>query len=157
MFNIFVDYPKAEEEAEIYRFTTLTTPVKLHPLFKAEDLGRVKEVVERVVVSDYVLEYVTHLVRATRPGDPRAPKFVRDLVDWGAGPRAGQYLIKGAKALAAMDGRPNVCCEDIRRVAIPVLRHRIGTNFQAESTGVDAVKLVLMLLKEIVEPELRLH
>lgn len=154
MFNIHVDYPSAEEESEIYRFTTSGRPTKLQPVLGAEEIARVQSVVDRIVVSDYVIQYVTDVVRQTRPATPDAPKFIKDYVDWGAGPRAGQYLIKGGKALAAMEGRVNVSCEDVRRVAVPVLRHRLGTNFQAESNGIDAVKLVEMLLKEVREPKL---
>ena len=154
MFNIHVDYPSPEEESEIYRFTTSGKPTRLHPILSADDIFRVQEVVDRIVVSDYVIQYVTDLVRQTRPETPLAPKFIRDCVDWGAGPRAGLYLIKGAKALAAMEGRINISCQDIRRVAVPVLRHRIGTNFQAESNNIDSVKLVEMLLKEVREPKL---
>ena len=154
MFNVWVDYPSAEEESEIYRFTTQGKPSTLTPLLKAQDIFAAQELVDRVVVSDYVIQYVTDLVRRTRPKTPEAPKFIKEWVDWGAGPRAGQFLIKGAKALAAMEGRINVACEDIRRVAVPVLRHRIGTNFQAESSGIDSVKLVQMLVKEVPEPKL---
>ena len=154
MFNIYVDYPSPEEESEIYRFATVGKTAKLKPVLNADDIFRMQEVVDRIVVSDYVLEYVTDLVRCTRPETPKAPKFIREYVDWGAGPRAGLFLIKGAKALAAMEGRLNVSCDDIRRVAVPVLRHRIGTNFQAESSGVDPVRLIEMLQKEVREPKL---
>lgn len=154
MFNIFVDYPTPEEESEIYRFATVGRAVKLKPVLTADDIFRLQEVVDRIVVSDYVLQYVTDLVRCTRPENPKSPKFIKEYVDWGAGPRAGLYLIKGAKALAALDGRINVACEDIREVAVPVLRHRIGTNFQAESNNIDPVKIVHMLLKDVREPKL---
>jgi MoxR-like ATPase len=110
--------------------------------------------VDQIVVSDYVLQYVTDMVRSTRPADPRAPDFIKNYVEWGAGPRAGQYLVKGAKALAAMDGRMNIACADVRNVAVPVLRHRLGLNFQAQSAGVDAVKIVHMLVKSVPEPKL---
>jgi MoxR-like ATPase len=154
MFNIHVAYPNPEEENEIYRFATSVEMPSLQSLMKADDIFRIQHIVDRVVVSDYVIQYVTDLVRATRPADPKAPAFIKELVDWGAGPRAGLYLIKGAKALAAMEGRINVSTEDIRRVSVPVLRHRLGTNFQAESRGVDAVKLVGMLIKAVPEPKL---
>jgi MoxR-like ATPase len=154
MFNIHVGYPSTDEESEIYRFATSVEMPRLSPLLKAEDIFRIQQIVDRMVVSDYVIQYVTDLVRSTRPGDPKAPPFIKELVDWGAGPRAGLYLIKGAKALAAMEGRLNVSCEDIRRVSVPVLRHRLGTNFQAESRGIDAVKLVGMLVKAVPEPKL---
>jgi len=154
MFNIHVDYPSAEEESEIYRFTTVGHPAKLKPVLTAEEILHLHDVVDRIVVSDYVLAYVTDVVRATRPKSENAPKFIKEYVDWGAGPRAGQFLIKGAKALAAMEGRLNVACDDIRRVAVPVLRHRIGLNFQAESNGLDTVSVANMLLKEVKEPKL---
>ena len=99
------------------------------------------------------MDYVTNIVRATRPKTPEAPPFVREMVEWGAGPRAGQYLIWGGKAMAAMAGRFNVSCQDIRDVAIPVLRHRIATNFQAQSEGVDSVVVVNKLLETIEEPK----
>ncbi|HYF50727.1 MAG TPA: MoxR family ATPase [Planctomycetota bacterium] len=154
MFNIHVSYPTPDEEVEIYRFTTHGKPTKLKPVISADEIFRLQEVVDRIVVSDYVLQYVADVVRSTRPADPRAPKFIKDLVVWGAGPRAGQFLIKGAKALAAMDGRVNISCSDVRKVAVPVLRHRLGTNFEAESRGIDTVQIVNMLTKEVPEPKL---
>jgi len=154
MFNIHVDYPSAEEESEIYRFTTSGRLAKLSPVLQPEDIALMQKTVDQIVVSDYAIQYVTELVRATRPAEKDAPSFVKDYVEWGAGPRGGQYLIKGAKAIAAMEGRVNISCSDIRRVAVPVLRHRIGTNFQAESSGVGTVKIVEMLLEEVREPRL---
>ena len=91
-------------------------------------------------------------VRSTRPKDPESPKYVTELVDWGAGPRAGQFLIQGGKAMAAMDGRFSVSIEDIRRIAVPVLRHRISTNFQAQAEGLTSESLVQRLLQEVPEP-----
>jgi MoxR-like ATPase len=107
-----------------------------------------------VPVSEYVIGYVARLVRATRPTDPSAPDFVKKMVDWGAGPRAGQSLIMGGKAFAAMEGRYAVSIDDIRRVAVPVLRHRIGCNFAAQAEGVDSVEIVRRLLRTVTEPEL---
>jgi MoxR-like ATPase len=106
-----------------------------------------------VPISDYAIDYVARLVRATRPGDDRSPQFIKELVDYGAGPRAGQNLILGGKAMAAMDGRFSVSLDDIRRVAIPVLRHRISTNFQAQAEGQNTDSLVRRLIAEIREPE----
>jgi MoxR-like ATPase len=100
------------------------------------------------------INYVARLVRATRPADATAPKFVKDMVDWGAGPRAGQYLIAGGKAVAAMDGRPSVSLDDIRRVAIPVLRHRISTNFQAQAEGLSTEDIINRLVQEVPEPNI---
>jgi MoxR-like ATPase len=107
-----------------------------------------------VAVREYVIKYVSALVRATRPKDKNAPKFVRDWVDWGAGPRAGQFLIHGGKALAAMDGRFAVGIEDVQKVAVPVLRHRISTNFQAQAEGVTNEDVIARLMKEIPTPEI---
>jgi MoxR-like ATPase len=95
---------------------------------------------------------VARLVRATRPGDVSAPKFARELIDWGAGPRAGQFLISGGRAMAALDGRPSVSLDDIRKVAIPVLRHRISTNFQAQAEGLSTDDIIKRLIKEVPEP-----
>ena len=103
-------------------------------------------------VGPLTINYIARLVRATRPSDGSSPKFVKELVDWGAGPRAGQYLIHGARALAAMDGRPAVSFEDVRRVAIPVLRHRLSPNFQAQAEGYASDDIVIRLLKEVPEP-----
>jgi MoxR-like ATPase len=100
-----------------------------------------------------VIKYVARLVRATRPKDVTAPEFVRELVDWGAGPRAGQFLINGGKALAAMDGRFSVAVSDVRKIAVPVLRHRISTNFQAQAEGMSTDDVIRRLLAEIAEPE----
>ena len=108
--------------------------------------------ISQIAASPFIISYVTRLVRATRPGDDASPEFVRKLVDWGAGPRAGQYLIAGAKAMAAMDGRPNVTTDDVRRVAIPVLRHRVSTNFQAQAEGMTPESIIEQLVREVPEP-----
>jgi MoxR-like ATPase len=100
------------------------------------------------------VKYCARLIRATRPKDESAPKFVREFVDWGAGPRAGQFLINGGKALAAMDGRFSVAISDVKRIAIPVLRHRVSTNFQAQAEGMSTEDVIEKLLKEIPEPEI---
>ena len=112
-----------------------------------------RTIIANVPISEYVVQYVSTLVRASRPKDPSSPDFVRKMVDWGAGPRAGQCLIWGAKAFAAMDGRLAVSTEDIRRAAAPVLRHRIGCNFAAGSEGVDSVEIVRRLIELVPEPQ----
>src|SRR5262245_26097605 len=101
----------------------------------------------------YSQDYVLRLVRATRPKDPTAPDFVKKMVDWGAGPRAGIFLIMGGKAMAAMDGRFSVAIDDIKKVAVPVLRHRVRTNFQAQAEGKTSEDVIEDLLKVIGEPE----
>ena len=105
------------------------------------------------ILLGHVIDFATRLVRATRPRDPSAPEFVRKMVDWGAGPRAGIFLIQGGKAIAAMDGRFSVAIDDIKKAAIPVLRHRVSTNFQAQAEGKTSEDIVLQLLEMIGEPE----
>ena len=134
--------------------TTSGPPPTLHAVMDGRAVLAFQRLVERIAVPPYVISYVTRLVRATRPQDIAAPKFVREMVDWGAGPRAGQYLIMGAKAFAAMDARFNVSCEDVRRVAVPVLRHRIAPNFQAQAHGIDSVEIVRRLVDSVPEPEI---
>ena len=154
MFNIKVGYPSLEEEEQILLSTTRNEKPEIQKILSARAILNIQKLVQSVAVSPYIVKYVAHLVRATRPRDERAPGFVRELVDWGAGPRAGQFLINGGKAIAAMDGRFSVAIEDVRRVAIPVLRHRLSTNFQATAEGMDSEQIVLRLLKEIPEPEI---
>jgi MoxR-like ATPase len=154
MFNIKVDYPSAEEEERILAVTTRQEKVETRKVMSAKVIVNVQRLVNSVAVSEYIIKYVARVVRATRPKDPTAPDFVRDLVDWGAGPRAGQFLINGGKALAAMDGRFSVSVDDVRRIAVPVLRHRISTNFQAQAEGLGTDDLIRRLLNEIPEPEI---
>jgi len=153
MFNIFVDYPSSEEEEKILAATTCGEQPFLQKVVDGEQLIKMQRVVTSLPISGYVIKYCSNLVRATRPQDPTSPDFVKKMVDFGAGPRAGQYLILGAKAFAAMDGRITVSIEDVRRVAIPVLRHRIGCNFAASAEGVDSVTIVNKLLSMVPEPE----
>jgi MoxR-like ATPase len=154
MFNIKVDYPTAEEEEQILSFTTRNEKPEVRKVLSARAIVNLQKLVGSVAVSEYIVKYAARLVRATRPKDPSAPQFVRDLVDWGAGPRAGQFLIHGGKALAAMEGRFSVAIEDVKKIAVPVLRHRISTNFQAQAEGMSSESVVLRLLKEIPEPEI---
>jgi len=154
MFNIKVDYPTAEEEERILAVTTRQEKVETRKVMSAKVIVNVQRLVNSVAVSEYIIKYVARLVRATRPKDPTAPSFVRDLVDWGAGPRAGQFLINGGKALAAMDGRFSVSIDDVRKIAIPVLRHRISTNFQAQAEGLGTDDLIRRLIKEVPEPDI---
>ncbi len=153
MFNIKVDYPTAEEEERILEVTTRNEKAEVRKVLSGRAIVNVQKLVSSVAVSQYIIKYVAKLVRSTRPTDELAPEFVRELVDWGAGPRAGQFLINGGKAMAAMDGRFSVAIDDIRRVAAPVLRHRISTNFQAQAEGLTTDDIVQRLVKEIPEPE----
>jgi MoxR-like ATPase len=154
MFNIKVDYPTAAEEEKILSFTTRNEKPECRKVLSGKAIVNLQKLVGSVAVSEYIVKYVARLVRATRPKDASAPEFVRELVDWGAGPRAGQFLIQGGKALAAMEGRFSVAIDDVKKIAIPVLRHRISTNFQAQAEGMTSETVVLRLLKEIPEPEI---
>jgi len=154
MFNIKVGYPTASEEERILMATTRSDRPEVAVVLSGRAIANIQKLVAGVAVSEYVVKYVARLVRATRPKDPEAPRYVAELVDWGAGPRAGQFLIQGGKAIAAMDGRFSVSLEDVRRVAVPVLRHRIATNFQAQAEGLTSESIVERLLKEIPEPEI---
>jgi MoxR-like ATPase len=153
MFNIKVGYPTADEEEKILTQTTRTEKVEVRKILSSRAIVNLQKLVHSVAVSEYIVKYVSRLVRATRPKDDTAPEFVKDLVDWGAGPRAGQNLINGGKALAAMDGRFSVAIDDIKKIAIPVLRHRLSTNFQAQAEGMTTEDVILRLLKEVKEPE----
>ena len=135
MFNIKVDYPTAEEEERILAVTTRNEKLEVRKVLSAKAILNAQRLVSSVAVSEYIIKYVARVVRATRPKDVAAPEFVREMVDWGAGPRAGQFLINGGKSLAAMDGRFSVAIEDVRKIAVPVLRHRLSTNFQAQAEG----------------------
>ncbi len=142
MFELHVDYPAREEEEAIVERTTGDLLPKLEPVLTGEDLIRLQRLVRRVPAPKVVVEHAVRLARMTRPADPTAGAAVKEYVQWGAGPRASQYLVLGAKARAAMDGRPVPDLDDVRSVAMTVLRHRIVMNFQAEAEGVDAGRLV---------------
>ena len=152
MFNIKIDYPTAEEEEEILSVTTRNEKVEVNKVLSARAIVQLQKLVSSVAVSDYIVKYVASLIRATRPKDPSAPEFVKNLVDWGAGPRAGQFLINGGKALAAMEGDFSVAIEHVKKIAIPVLRHRVSTNFQAQAEGLTTEDVIRQLVETIPEP-----
>jgi MoxR-like ATPase len=152
MFNIKVDYPTAPEEERILAQTTRGEKVEVRKILSGKAIVNLQGLVGKVAVSEYIIQYATRLVRSTRPKDESAPKFVQDLVDWGAGPRAGQFLINGGKALAAMDGRFSVAIEDLQKIAVPVLRHRIATNFQAQAEGMNTEDIIARLVRETPPP-----
>ena len=152
MFNIKVDYPTAEEEEQILATTTRSEKVEIRKVLSGKSIVNLQKLVRSVAVSQYIVQYAARLVRATRPKDDSAPGFIKELVDWGAGPRAGQFLIQGGKAHAAMDGRFSVAVEDVQKVAEPVLRHRISTNFQAQAEGMTNEDVIERLLKETPPP-----
>src|SRR5580658_7691882 len=152
MFNIWVDYPAPHEEEEILRSTTGGARIEPEPVLTQADVLHLQSVVRKIPVSDHVIKYVTRLVGATRPQSANAPQVTKTYVSTGAGPRAGQYLILAAKAMAILEGRIHVSCADIRRAAPPVLRHRILTNFAADSEGLTPLSIVKKLLEEVPEP-----
>jgi MoxR-like ATPase len=153
MFNVVIDYPSADEERRILQQTTGTADPEIAVVASGDEIERLHAVVREVPAAENVVDYATRLVRATRPsaGTEAPPDFVKTWVRWGAGPRAGQALLLGAKAHALLENRSVVAHEDIRAVTLPVLRHRILLNFQAEADGVDADTLVSRLL-ELIRP-----
>src|SRR5262252_9394348 len=155
MFNIVVGYPSRAEELEIMRRTTSTQRPQLDALLNGDQILALQEVVRQVVVADHVFSYAADLVRATRPRETGTPKFIPELVAWGAGPRASQYLILGGKARAILHGRLHVTTDDVRAVAYPVLRHRIVTTFNADAEGVTTDDIVKRLIQAVPLPQER--
>jgi MoxR-like ATPase len=149
MFNIKVDYPEEDEEYRIVESTTTARKPRVERVVDAEDLAAMQAVVLDVPVAPHVIKYAMKLARATRREAPEAPDFVRNYVTWGAGPRASQYMIMGAKSRAVLYGRTYASTEDVRAVAAPVLRHRIITNYNAEADGVKPDEIVKRLLELI--------
>jgi len=152
MFNVLVDYPSEEDELEIVRRTTTDTAVDVSDTISAAEIIELQHIVRRVPVADHVARYALQFARLTRGGKGDVPDFIQQYVSWGAGPRASQYLVLGAKARAVLKGRMYASCEDIRAVAGPVLRHRILTNFNAEAEGIKPDDIVRRLI-EIIPSE----
>ena len=148
MFFVEVQYPDRDEELRIARETTGTGSKTIEPKVNGEQILKYQELVERVPVPDHIYDLAVDIVRATRPASDDAPDFCKKLVSWGAGPRAIQYLIRGAKARAVLHGSYLVRQEDLEAVAHPVLRHRIITNFQAQAEGTDSTVIVDKLLDQ---------
>ncbi len=153
MFNIKVEYPSLEEEKRILSLKAKGEVPELTKVLSGKAILNLQKLVASVPVGDYVIDYIVRLVRATRPADPSAPAMVKQLVDWGAGPRADIFLMDAGKAFAAMDGRFSVAIDDVRKAAVPVLRHRISTNFQAQAEGKASEDIIQELLQQIGEPE----
>ena len=151
MFNTFVDYPEEEEEFDIVRRTTADITTTITPTLSGQRILELQKIVRRVPAADHVVRYAMKLVRLTRPNKEVAPQFIRDYVSWGAGPRASQYLVLGAKARAVLHGRFHAGLDDIRAVAHPVLRHRIVTNFNAEAEGVRSDDIIRRLIDAVGE------
>jgi MoxR-like ATPase len=153
MFNIVVSYPSRAEELEIMKRTTALARQELQALLTGEQILHLQDVVRQVVAADHVFDYACDLVRATRPREPGVPKFIPELLSWGAGPRASQYLILGGKARAILHGRLHVTTDDIKAVAYPVLRHRLLTTFNADAEGVTTDDIIGRLLQVIPTPQ----
>jgi len=149
MFNINVGYPTEEEEFQIVRLTTMGRDIKLDHILSGEEILSLQDIVRKVPVADHVIRYALQFTRLTRKTEGGCPPFVNDFVAWGAGPRASQYLILAGKARALLKGRYHVSTEDIRQVALPVLRHRIVTNFNAEAEGMRSDTIVKKLIEYI--------
>src|SRR5574341_735770 len=149
MFYVNVHYPSAEEEVEIVRATTGAVRPALEKVLSPREIRELQDLVLRVPAADHVIRHAVELARLSRPREPGAPDFVREHVAWGAGPRASQYLVLGAKARAVLHGRYYASCEDVRTVAAPVLRHRIMTNFNAEAEGVRPDDIIQRLAQMI--------
>jgi MoxR-like ATPase len=145
MFNIFVDYPEEEEEFRIVEMTTTLHQPQIERVLSATDILEMQDIVRKVPVAPYVIRYAMKFTRLTRKEKGNVPDFIRDYVTWGAGPRATQFLVLAAKARAVLHGRYYVACEDVRAVAVPVLRHRIITNFNAEAEGIKPDAIVQRL------------
>ncbi|MDZ7331479.1 MAG: MoxR family ATPase [candidate division KSB1 bacterium] len=149
MFNLWVDYPSPDEEAEIVKSTTSAYQPELRVILDREEILKLQDLVRRVPVSDHVVNYAVKLVSYTRPNNNGAPRYIKDWISWGAGPRASQYLILGAKTRSILDGRPTPDIADVRAMAKPVLRHRLVTNFNAEADNVSTVEIIEKLLEDV--------
>ena len=153
LFNIIVDYPTEADEREIIRRVTSPGAPEITATMSAEDIIALQAVVKRVPVGDHVIDFAAKLVRATRPKDPSAPDFVKEMVGWGAGPRAGISLITAAKAHAVLRGRFHATTGDVAAVSKPVLRHRVITTFNAEASGVNSDDVIKKLLETLAPKE----
>ena len=151
MFHITLDYPDKAAEKEIVMTTTAAYEPEIESVITGEEVLRIQQVVRKVPIAEAIVDYAVELNRQTRPNS-EALDFIQDWVQWGAGPRASQYLVLGAKARAILQGRYHVAYEDIKAVAIPVLRHRILTNFNAEADGVTSLDIINRLLEKVQPP-----
>ena len=152
MFMVHIGYPSTKEERQIVRRTTMDLDAEPDSILSANDILHIQKVLRKLPISDHVVDYAVALARATRPKEQGAPQFISDMLTWGAGPRAAQSMVLGAKAVALLNGRLNVSCQDVRAVAKPVLRHRIFTNFNADAEGIGPDQVIEKLLAVVPEP-----
>ena len=152
LLNVFIDYLPEEDEVKVVSETPSRVDAQTSPVFKAEDVLRIQSVVRKVPVADSVVRYAVRLAASSRPGQANTPDFVNEWINWGAGLRAGQALIIGAKARALLQGRSHVTPDDVKALAVPVLRHRILPNFKAEAEGVDADQVITKLVETVPVP-----
>jgi MoxR-like ATPase len=152
MFNVVMDYLPEDEEVAVVRQTTSGRPGVIEPRFTGADVLRFQELIRQMPIAENLIRYAVRLTAASRPRQKNAAAFVNDWVNWGAGTRAGQFLVLGAKARALLQGRTHVSAEDIRILAAPVLRHRILVNYRAEAEGMNAEGIIRKLLESVGEP-----
>jgi MoxR-like ATPase len=148
-FQINIGYPTHEQEKTIITQTTGAYEPKLNKVLSAEDILNLQEIVRKVPVSDFCVDYAVRLTRASRPNENEAPDFVKQFVSWGAGPRGAQALILGSKARAILNGRYSVSVEDIKAIAFTCLRHRVLINFHGEAEGITSEEVIKRLLEKI--------
>jgi len=151
MFMVNIGYPSKHEERQIVRSTTMELEREVEPVLTAADIMAVQKTLRKLPVSDRVVDYAVSLARSTRPKEAGTPAFINELLTWGAGPRAAQYLVLGAKAMALLSGRLNVSIADVKKVAKPVLRHRLFTNFNADAEGMGPDQIIDRLLAVVPE------
>jgi MoxR-like ATPase len=152
MFNVVVDYLPEDDEVLVVQRTTSKEVAAIEPVLSGEDVLAIHDLVRSVPVAEDIVRYAVQLAATSRPRQPHTPEFIRDHVSWGAGLRAAQFLVLGAKARALLDGRAHVTVDDIRRLAAPVLRHRILTNYRAEAAGVTVEQIISRLIETVKAP-----
>ncbi len=148
IFNLWIDYPSEEEEKRIVQTTTGDYTAEIQRVLNSQEVVELQGLIRKVPVADHVIDFAVGLVRKTRPTAPDAPSYIKEQVSWGAGPRASRYLILAAKARAVLDGRYAASIGDVRSAAVPVLRHRVITSFNAEAEGISAVDVINRLMEE---------
>ncbi len=152
MFNVLIDYLPEDDEVAVVKQTTSRRSTPIEPLFTGDDVRRFHDVVQKVPIAEDVVRYAVRIASASRPGQPNTPEFVRDWVSWGAGTRAAQYMVLGAKARALLAGRNHATADDIRALAHPSLRHRILVGYRAEAEGVTVEQVIDRLLEFVPAP-----